>query len=236
MRLPPLLALRIPHLDRAETCSSHAQVASIENIASFIVHVFGTVAESKDLENLKVTGQVHGDKLSTALLVRGSDGAEYRAPGLARLIPGRNRPLCNRANRGVGIVKVEDARGGLLEKLAAAVAYDVSVMHSSWRRRQFRVLTSQLMEANLDFKSRLAVFDNNGKICLFDEGNLLIGVRGTQDIAERHVLETFILTDVVKVGNVDTRRDAGAVESKDFQGGKVWCQELVLFKIGTPRQ
>lgn len=98
------------------------------------------------------------------------------------------------------------------------------------------MLTSQLVEANLDFKGNIAILGVDGKVLLTNKGNLLVGNVGTDDVAQRHVLETLVLTDVVKVGNVDARRNHGSVKGENLERGKVGSKELVLFKLGTPGQ
>lgn len=42
----------------------------------------------EDLEDIAVSGQVHGDRLCTALLHRRGDGAKDRTRGLTRSVPG----------------------------------------------------------------------------------------------------------------------------------------------------
>ncbi len=64
----------------------------------------------------------HSEQMGNPYLVRACKTAEYGAPGLTGLVPGGDRLPGDGADRGVGDVKVEDARGGLLKKLAAAMA------------------------------------------------------------------------------------------------------------------
>lgn len=120
--LSPFLALGIPHLNGTKTLLGHAEIRRVENITGFIIHILAAITKAKNLEDLKVAREIHGDELSTAFLVGRGNGAENGAPGLTRLVPGRDGLLGHGADRRVGLVKVEDAGGGLLEELAAAVS------------------------------------------------------------------------------------------------------------------
>lgn len=120
--LSPFLALGIPHLERGETSTGHGKVRCIEDIASFIVNILRTVAEAEDLEDRELAAQMHGNQLSTALFVRSSNASKYGTPGLAWLVPCRDGLVVDRADGRVLLIEVEDARGRLLQKLAAAVA------------------------------------------------------------------------------------------------------------------
>ena len=65
-----------------------------------------------------------------------------------------------------------------MEQLAAAVA-------------------EEFVEADLDFEGLVFVFVVDVLVGGFDEGGGLFGGRGAEDVAERDVLETFALADVV---------------------------------------
>ena len=65
-----------------------------------------------------------------------------------------------------------------MEQLAAAVA-------------------EEFVEADLDFESLVFVFVVDVLVGGFDERSGLFGGRGAEDVAERDVLETFALADVV---------------------------------------
>ena len=64
----------------------------------------------------------NSEQMGKPYLVRARKTAEYGAPGLTGLVPGGDRLSADGADRGVGDIKVEDARGGLLKELAAAMA------------------------------------------------------------------------------------------------------------------
>jgi len=73
MRLSPLLAFRIPELDRSKTCPCHAKVRRVKNITGGPVHVDGAVAETKDLESREFAAQMHRHQLGSAFLIIVSD-------------------------------------------------------------------------------------------------------------------------------------------------------------------
>lgn len=106
---------------------------------------------------------------------------------MAGFVPGADGSVSDRRNGRVLVVEVELAWGSLLKQLAAAV-------------------TKKLVEANLDFKGLVGSRLVEGLLLVLDERNLLVGCFRAENIAERNVLETEILSDVVVVGNVDTRR------------------------------
>ena len=89
VRLPPLLALRIPHLERYQTGAGHGEVRGVEDVAGFAVDVDGAVSEAEDLEHGELAAeqrqwndrshavqsermvglpQIHGDQLCSAFL------------------------------------------------------------------------------------------------------------------------------------------------------------------------
>lgn len=53
MRLPPLLAPRIPELDRRQARPRHLKVRDVENIACLAININGSVAEAENLEGLE---------------------------------------------------------------------------------------------------------------------------------------------------------------------------------------
>lgn len=119
--LSPLLALGIPHLERCKTSSGHREVGGIEHVTSLSINIDAAVSETKDLQNWELAAQVHGNKLSTALLVGSGNASKDGAPGLARLVPGGDGLVRNRADRRVLLVEVVGAWRCLLQKLAASV-------------------------------------------------------------------------------------------------------------------
>jgi hypothetical protein len=50
MRLSPLLAPRIPELNRGQACPRHAEVRCVENITRRTVHVDCAISETEDFE------------------------------------------------------------------------------------------------------------------------------------------------------------------------------------------
>lgn len=84
----------------------------------------------------------------------------------------------------VGVVEVELAWGGFLEEFAASV-------------------TEEFVEADLDFEGLVGVGFVQGLLGVFDEGDFLVGRFGTEDVAERDILEAEVLSNVVVVGDVD---------------------------------
>ena len=66
--------------------------------------------------------------------------------------------------------------------------------------------TGKLVKANLDLERSIALLLVDLKILITDKGDLLIRSLSTQHIAERHVLETLGLTNVIVVGAVDRKR------------------------------
>lgn len=53
------------------------------------------------------------------------------------------------------------------------------------------------MEADLNLKCSITVLFVNLKVLVADEGDLLIGCLGRQNVAEGDVLETFRLPDII---------------------------------------
>lgn len=66
------------------------------------------------------------------------------------------------------------------------------------------------MQTDLHLKGEIAVLGIHLEICGVDEWDGLAGGLGTQDIAERDVLEAEVLADVVHVGDVDACNFASA--------------------------
>ena len=87
VRLPPLLAFRIPHFQRRETGPRHREVRRVEDVAGRAVDVDRPVAEPEDLEHRELAAEVHGDELGAAFLVRAGHAAEDGPPSLARSVP-----------------------------------------------------------------------------------------------------------------------------------------------------
>ena len=87
------------------------------------------------------------------------------------------------------MVKVEFARGGFLQQLAAAVA-------------------EELVETDLDFEGLVRVGLVEGLLFVFDERDFLVGSFCAEDVAKGDVLEAKVLSDVVVVGDVDSCGDA----------------------------
>ena len=56
----------------------------------------------------------------------------------------------------------------------------------------------------LDLKCPIAVLGIDREIILRDKRNFFIRRLGTQDVAKGNILESFRLTDIVKIGNIDT--------------------------------
>lgn len=85
---------------------------------------------------------------------------------------------------GVLVVEVEDARGGLLEELAAAVA-------------------KEFVEADLHFEGDVAVGAVDGLVSAENKGDRFVWGFGVEHVAKGNVFEADILADVVVVWDVD---------------------------------
>jgi hypothetical protein len=147
--------------------------------------------------------------------------------------------------RGV-LVKVGSAVGEHLEKLARTVA-------------------EELVETDLDLKRGSAELLEQLGVLLGEEGELLRGRLGVEDVAEAHVLKALVLADVVVVAvnvsmrnvkvcgdmkvkperppclttnsrNVDTGGNTTSSKRQHLEGGKVGLGELLLLKVGSPRK
>ncbi len=101
------------------------------------------------------------------------------------------------------MVKVVDSSGCLLEELATS-------------------MTCKLVQADLDLERGVPVFLVKSQICFRDEGNLLVGHLGAQDVAletvnkptstektirgqsltQAHILEAILLPDVIIIGAI----------------------------------
>lgn len=65
-------------------------------------------------------------------------------------------------------------------------------------------MTKELVQAHLHFEALVSAALVDVLICVFDEGYLFIRSFCAYDVAKRYVLETFRLSDVVKVWDVDS--------------------------------
>ena len=120
--LAPLPALGVPELERDDARARHGQVAGVEHVAGFAVHVGLAVAEAEDFEEREVAREGHGDALGAAFFVGRGRGTEDGAVGFGRLVVGCYRLVGHGAGGRVLVVEVELPGGCLLEQLACAVA------------------------------------------------------------------------------------------------------------------
>jgi hypothetical protein len=134
----------------------------------------------ENLQDLKVTAKSHGDSLSSTFFVTRCDTPEDRAPCLPGFVPGGDRLSGKRVCGRVLDVEIIDSGFSLLEQFAGAVA-------------------EELVYCYLDFEGCVAVFLEDLEILVSDEGDLLVRGFGGDDIAERDVLETFGLANVVVI-------------------------------------
>ena len=54
VRLPPFLALGVPHLERGKTSAGHAEIGCIKDVASFTVDVLRSIPKAENLERSKL--------------------------------------------------------------------------------------------------------------------------------------------------------------------------------------
>jgi hypothetical protein len=107
---------------------------------------------------------------------------------LARLVPRADRGVGDRGDGWVFFIKVELAGGGFLEQLATPVA-------------------KKLVQTDLDFEGMVGILLVKVLLVIFNKRDFLVGGFGGEDVAERNILETKVLSNVIVVGNVDARRD-----------------------------
>jgi hypothetical protein len=69
-----------------------------------------------------------------------------------------------------------------------------------------------------------------------DKRYFLAGTSSGQDIAERNILEAFVLTDVVVIWNVDAGGNTRGGKGDDIERGKIGAEEGVFFECRTRRQ
>ena len=122
--LAPLFAIGVPGLEGEEAGAGHHEVLDVGNVVGD-----GRVRVAKDGEDVRLDAEVHGDELGAAFFVAGGYAAKDATPRLAGFVPGGDGPVGDGADGGVGVVEVEDARRGLLEKLARAVAEELVHAH-----------------------------------------------------------------------------------------------------------
>ena len=86
--LSPFPAPRVPEFQRHDARPRHGQVAGVEDVAGFAVHVDRAVAEAEDLEEGEVAGEGHGDAFGAAFLVGRGGGTEDGAVRFGRAVVG----------------------------------------------------------------------------------------------------------------------------------------------------
>lgn len=73
-------------------------------------------------------------------------------------------------------------------------------------------MAEELVQTDLDFKSGVTVLLVGFQVAVFDKGYLFVGGFGGEDVAQRDVFETNVLTNVIIVGNVDAGGDAAVCQ------------------------
>jgi hypothetical protein len=196
VRLAVLLGFGVVELEAAKTGTGHEEEGDILDLLSgllvAVLYVMsklgggqtGKYTYTEELEDTRVADKEQCNRLRTALLHGRRHLTEDSVRSLSRLVPRRHLLASQGVDHLLG-VEVFAAVRILLEELAASVSEQLVVRYL------------QLEGFGIPLIVELDVVG-------VDEGELLVGCLGGEDVGEGHVLEAYGLPDLVVVGDVDS--------------------------------